>query len=240
MSYIIFYDNNEVYMLDYGEDARYRYGLPGGKIDEGETSFEALNRELGEEMNYSVNERGLIRLDNINIKYKYFDKECKSNINLYIKEHSQGFRDLNEGLEIVKLDVSKALKLSMTEPIKESLEMYITYKIQKEIEKIFLKNSFMVERENEEYTLLKYMEEKEYGAVSVYVYKNRKEILLNYGEITHEHLDEYDFESGRYLEEIENYLEKLLNDEIYFSSNKIRDKYPDFPRDYYVFSGKLR
>lgn len=139
--------DDEVLLEKYGED---NFCLPGGYVELGETSKEAVLRKIKEETNFLLNEVNYIgiienfftnirndKTHEIDIYYKTnIIKEDKNKIDLKKKENDKG-NIVNHNLKWIKIkDLDKIKPLLVIKIIKNNIDNFHYINIDKDIDKL--------------------------------------------------------------------------------------------------------
>jgi 8-oxo-dGTP diphosphatase len=116
VSICVFYDKETKNIIIQERDKHSKmgekYGFWGGRIEEGESKEQALNRELKEELNYTPKNIQYIYKHTVKItkegKYKYWT----INIHVFVSPITKELREckVNEGRDMIEINIDKAIK----------------------------------------------------------------------------------------------------------------------------------
>ncbi len=101
-----------------------KYGIPGGKIDMGETSIDALYREIKEETNLSIENATLILVQDCIFSEEFHTPKHFIFLNYSCFTHNPADIILNdEAHEYIWVDKETANQMDLNTPTKKLIEM---------------------------------------------------------------------------------------------------------------------
>jgi 8-oxo-dGTP diphosphatase len=116
VSICVFYDKETKNIIIQERDKHSKmgekYGFWGGRIEEGESKEQALNRELKEELNYTPKDIQYIYKHTVKITKEGKYKNWTINIHVFVSPITKELREckVNEGRDMIEINIDKAIK----------------------------------------------------------------------------------------------------------------------------------